>query len=253
MQSLTHNKLPGAGPFYFKGNNIGILMIHGGGGGTCADLKYIAEEIHNKEGYSIYLPLLPGFGTSPEILNETPINTWKSALIEALSVINERCSKIIVGGHSMGGALALILVGNYKVDGAFTISAPIGIPKKAKLVPILKIFIKYHKIDSDGFKKATNNKWVGYNKIPLTQGTKMNKLIKEMKQVLSNIRCPVLLFQGCLDNVIKTNSMDYIYKNINSKVKRKIWLENNHHSILESPDQVIIVSELISFIKEKCS
>ena len=31
--------LPGAGPFYFEGNNIGILMIHGGGGGTCADLR----------------------------------------------------------------------------------------------------------------------------------------------------------------------------------------------------------------------
>ena len=43
---ITSDIIPGAGPFYFEGNNVGILLIHGGGGGTCADLKPLAEELH---------------------------------------------------------------------------------------------------------------------------------------------------------------------------------------------------------------
>ncbi|GAI92190.1 unnamed protein product, partial [marine sediment metagenome] len=36
MNNQSKVTLPGAGPFYFDGNDIGIVIIHGGGGGTCA-------------------------------------------------------------------------------------------------------------------------------------------------------------------------------------------------------------------------
>jgi carboxylesterase len=248
---LTQETLQGAGPFYFKGNKTAILMIPGGGGGTCADLKYIADDIHNKTGYTIHIPLLPGFGTSPKDLKNTQIVAWKNALKEEIQLLEKKCDKLIVGGHSMGGVLALILASKHILDGIFTLSAPIGIKGIGpKLVPLLKIFIKYYHIDSVKFKKETNNKWVGYDKIPLNQATKMKKLIKQMKQILPNIRCPALLFQGRLDSVIKTNSMDFIFEKIGSIIKKELWLENNDHPILESPDHDIIVSELINFVKE---
>jgi len=251
LHNLTQETLPGAGPFYFQGNKTGILMIPGGGGGTCADLKYIADDIHNKTGFTIHIPLLPGFGTSPKDLKNTLIVAWENALNEEIQLLEEKCDKLIVGGHSMGGVLALILADKYELDGIFTISAPTGIKAiGSKLVPLLKIFIKYYPVDSAKFKKETNNKWVGYNKIPLNQVTKMKKLIKQMKQILPNIKCPALLLQGRLDSAIKTNSMDYIDEKIGSIVKKKLWLENNDHPILESPDHDKIVSELINFVKE---
>jgi len=40
---------------------------------------------------------------------------------------------------------------------------------------------------------------------------------------------------------------------INSKNKRKIWLKNNDHLILDSQDQLRIFSELINFISEICN
>ena len=43
--------------------------------------------------------------------------------------------------------------------------------------------------------------------------------------------------------------MDNIYQSIQSADKRKIWLENNGHPILDSPDQNIIINELINFIE----
>lgn len=245
--------MPGAGPFYYEGNKIGILLIHGGGGGTCADLKPLAEDLHMKGDYTISLPLLPGYGTTPEDLKNIHINDWKTFLIQDLSKLKDKCDIVVLGGHSMGGALTLILAANYSPDAIFTISAPIGIQSYLfYLVPIFKIFVKYFTINSEQFIKDTNGKWVGYDKMPLNVATKMKKLMKEVKKSLSNIKCPALILQGSLDSDIKRNSMDYIFKNIESKIKRKVWLKNNAHPILDSRDHDQIVLELVKFINEIC-
>jgi carboxylesterase len=254
MRKKNYKILQGAGPFYFEGNNLGILMIHGGGGGTCADLKPLAEELHSKGGYTVNVPLLPGYGTTPEDLKKATISDWKSSLDEQLSKIREKCDKIIVGGHSMGGALTLILAAKYNFDGIFTICVPIGIKRFLfHFVPLFKIFVKYHSINTEQFKKETNGKWVGYNKIPLNIASKMKKIMKEAKESLMYINCPTLIFQGCLDSEIKRNSIDYIFENINSITKKKIWLENTGHPILNCPDHNQIVSKLLNFISEICT
>ncbi|MFX1419590.1 MAG: alpha/beta hydrolase [Promethearchaeota archaeon] len=253
MEISNHLIMPDAGPFYFEGNKIGILLIHGGGGGTCSDLKPLAKDLHIKEGYTISIPLLPGYGTTPDELRKIRIDDWKSTIKEEISVLSNKCEKILVGGHSMGGILTLLLAAENNLDCIFTINAPVGIQRFLfHFVPIFKIFVKYHSINSEQFKKDTNGKWVGYDKIPLNIATKMKRLMKEMKRSLININCPTLLFQGRRDSEIKVNSMDYIFNNINSKRKRKIWLENNGHPILESPDHNQIVIEVIKFINEFC-
>jgi carboxylesterase len=246
--------LPGAGPFYFRGNNTGVILIHGGGGGTCADLKPLAEDLHSKGGFTIILPLLPGYGTNPQDLRNIQIENWKSVLYNEFCILRDRCDKIFVGGHSMGGVLTLLLAANYNLDGIFTISAPIGIQNVLfYLVPFFKIFIKYHSIDSEKFVKDTKGKWVGYSKIPLNIATKLKSLMKEMKLSLKKIHCPALIFQGKNDSEIKKQSMEYIFNNIKSKKKKKVWLPNNDHPILESPDHEQIVSELFKFLNELCT
>jgi esterase/lipase len=81
---------------------------------------------------------------------------------------------------------------------------------------------------------------------------KVKKLMKEMEKSLLKITCPIIMFQGRLDSVIKKESMNYIFESVSSKIKRKIWLENNDHPILDSPDHEQIVLELEKFISEIC-
>lgn len=251
MDNSNLKILPGAGPFYYNGNEIGILMFPGGGGGTSADLKPLAKDLNSLEGYTVHIPLLPGFGTTPEDLHDISISAWKNALKEELELIKSKCKKIIIGGHSLGGVFSLFLAANYDIDGFFTIGAPIGIRGIApKLVPLIRLFIRYYPVNSKKFKEETNGQWVGYDKIPLNLVPKVNKLIKEMKCLLPKIECPALIFQGRLDSQIKVRSLEYIYENINSKQKKKIWLENSDHPILGIPDHEQIVSQLITFIKE---
>ncbi len=243
--------MEGAGPFSFEGSELGVLAIHGGGGGTAADLLPLARELHEKGGYTVNLPLLPGYGTIPEELRETPIEEWISFLEREISALQQHCSKIIVGGHSMGGILTLILAAQHDLDAIFTISTPIGLKGMLhRLVPFFKLFIKYHAVDSEQFKKDTDGKWVGYDKIPLNIAPKIKKLIKIMRNSLSKVQAPAIMFQGRLDSVIKSNSMETLFNNINSETKKKIWLEHQDHPILHSPDHRTIVLKLISFINE---
>lgn len=257
MKFLEYSDLkiiPGAGSFYFKGNSIGLLIIHGGGGGTCADLKLLAQDLNKARGYTIKLPLLPGYGTSPEDLRKTPISSWRFALENEVKELKEECDKIIIGGHSMGGLLSLILAANFKFDALFTINTPIEIGRFGLwLVPFVNIFMKYHSVNSIQLKKETKGKWVGYDKIPINIAMKVKKLIRETKKSLPRITSPAILFQGCLDSEIKKESLNYIFNNINTQCKKKIWLENNGHSILDCPDHKQIVLELSEFIDKICT
>ena len=147
---MNSEKISDSGPFYYKGNELGILLLHGGGGGTAVDLRPIAEDLNKKSGFTTKVPLLPGFGTSPKELREIQISNWLETIITEFKSLKETCHQIIVGGHSMGGILALILASEVSVDGLFSIAAPIAIKGfLPKLVPLLSLFIKYHSIESD--------------------------------------------------------------------------------------------------------
>ena len=51
-----------------------------------------------------------------------------------------------------------------------------------------------------------------------------------------------------IDGLIKKKSMDFIYNEINSENKRKIWLKKTDHPILDSPDHNQVLSELIKYV-----
>lgn len=251
MDNSNRNIMPGAGPFYFEGNDIGVLLLHGGGGGTAADLKPMAEFLHNEGGFTVRVPLLSGFGTTPEELKDTPISAWMEDLEVEYNFLKQKVKKIVVGGHSMGAIFSLYLGATKNPDAIFTISAPIGVKGiLPKLLPLVKYFIKSYPLPIDEFEKETDGAWVGYDKFPLKAGTRLFKIIKEFKKYYPKITCPTLLIQGRLDGVIKTSSMDKIYGMINSKNKRKLWLENSDHPILKNPDEDLLFTEILKFIKE---
>jgi carboxylesterase len=243
------NALPGAGPFYFEGSKQAVLLIHGGGGGSASDMKELGAFIHNQLGYTVYAPLLPGYGTTKEDLHKTQLDDWLSFLKQELQKLKTENEKIYLVGHSMGGVFALFLAGEFAEDVAAVVSicAPTRIKGLLiKLVPFFKIFVKYWKQNDEAeFKRVSNGLWVGYEKIPLNMVGKFKNLFKLNNAQLHRITAPITIISGSRDEFVPEESAQFIYDHVNSAIKSKKQFDSDH-AILFSK----VKSDMFSYITE---
>ena len=82
--------LTDAEPFSFKGNDIGVLVIHGFTG-TTQSMRYLGTELHKQFGFTVEGPRLPGHGTSPDDMETT---TYLDC-----SVTSRTCCRILPRGR----------------------------------------------------------------------------------------------------------------------------------------------------------
>src|SRR3954465_8826214 len=96
-----------ARPELTDGRRIGVLLSHGFTGQP-ASMRPWAEALAAK-GYAVELPRLPGHGTTWEELNTRTWADWYAELGMAFDRLLVTTDAVVVGGLSMGGALALRL------------------------------------------------------------------------------------------------------------------------------------------------
>lgn len=213
-------------PFDFPGNQIGCLLIHGFTGSP-GEMRPLGEHLH-KNGYTVKGLLLPGHGTKVEDLAATNWGDWYSEVEKGYRDLQKQCDKIFVIGLSMGGALALHLAANEKIEGGIvSICAPIFLTKKkAYLAPWAKYFIKFSKKNKSSGKNLQSF-W--YDQYPTQGVAELVKGISVIKSELKKITNPILVIQSSLDKTVVPESGQYIYDNIGSKDKRIFWLNNSGH------------------------
>ncbi|MDD1777320.1 MAG: alpha/beta fold hydrolase [Candidatus Helarchaeota archaeon] len=250
---IPENVLPGAEPFYLKGSNTGVLLIHGGGGGTTSDMRELGQFIHKETGYTVLAPLLPGYGTTKEDLAKTTYKDWINAVKQNFLELKSEVKKIFVVGHSMGGVLTLLLGSEFpsEITGIVSISAPTKIKGfLIKLVPFFLFFVKYCKIiDIEAFKELSNGIWTGYEQIPLKIVGDFHKLMKLSNAQLNRIVAPILIIQGHRDEFVPAQSPVIIHKTVKSSIKTIRWF-NSDHAILFSKVKLELFSYIVEFIRK---
>lgn len=250
---IPENVLPGAEPFYHKGSDTGVLLIHGGGGGTTADMRELGQVLYKEAGYTILAPLLPGYGTTKEDLAEVTYEDWIKAVKQNFLELKSEVKKIFVVGHSMGGVLTLFLGSEFpsEITGLVSISAPTKLKGfLIKLVPFFRLFVKYWKvIDVEAFKELSKGIWAGYEQIPLKIVGDFYKLMKLNNTQLNRIEAPILIIQGHRDEFVPAQSPTIIYKTVKSAEKVIKWFETDHN-ILFSTKKHELFSIIVDFIRQ---
>lgn len=92
---------------FLPGNRVGVMLIHGLGG-TPLEVKSIARGL-NASGFTVHCCQLAGHCGSEEDLLATDRHDWFASVEAALTILEQRCTTIVVGGLSMGAILALRL------------------------------------------------------------------------------------------------------------------------------------------------
>lgn len=222
----------GAEPFYLKGNNDkAVLLVHGYTG-TPSQMRLLGDFL-NGLGYTVYAPLLPGHGTTPEDLQETEAEDWYKEVAVAYENLSKYFSCIAVMGVSMGGLLALRLAAEKHPWKLVSIATPIYFyDTRLNWLWLLKHFMFYAKRGKHPY-PVEDRYNVAYNKIPVQPLDSMMDLVKQCKKrYIRRITCPVLVLHGGQDGTVKESSAKEILRRVASHHKQILVLQDSGHMVI---------------------
>ncbi|WP_077928219.1 alpha/beta hydrolase [Wohlfahrtiimonas populi] len=241
------NILKNAEPFFYQGNDIGVLVIHGFTG-TTQSMSLVGEALA-KAGYTVLAPRLTGHGTTPEDMAKASYKDWINDVESALVELKKRAKKIFVLGLSMGGALTCYLGETHpELLGIMPINAAIDMPALKEIYDA-----QYGKeefiagIGSDI--KKPNVIELAYERTPIKSMGDIVALMAMVRVDLPKITVPTLIFSSNIDHVVPPSNSQEILDRISSANKKLVSLPESYHVATLDNDLPLIVEEAIAFIE----
>ena len=238
-----------AQPFFFEGNETGVLVIHGFTGSTQSMLPY--GESLAARGYTVKGPRLPGHGTTVEDMASRKYTEWTGEAEKALKELSGRCARVYVTGLSMGGTLTLWLAARHpdKIAGIIPVNALALTRPIFKMAPFLKILRTVPGVGSDI--KKPECKESCYEKVPVAAVCELTKLLAEMREGLPRVKAPALVIASRVDHVVaEPANAEYIMANLGSAEKELLWLDNSYHVATLDNDAPLIFERAADFIEK---
>lgn len=251
MGPLTQNPLCRA--FTLEGSREdGILLLHGFTA-TPGTMRPLGESLHRDTGFTVYAPLLPGHGLTPEEMAKTRWFDWFRASQQAFDKLSRRCRRVSVAGLSMGGALALLLAETRPVRRVAAIAAALSVyneklPLSHALWPVIRFFT-----DREGkevfpdFLAEYNDT---YSKTPVRCLSDLDWLMRLARKGLPRIHCPILNVRAGKDSTVHPRSTEWIMMETSSRKKILLELPNSPHVCTLGPEREILFRECARFFTE---
>ena len=108
LYKFKHNsfvKLGNDAEFLEGSNNDNVVILIHGFIASPFEVRELAESL-NRDGHSVYMPLLYGFGAYGDMANEGKLSKWREQIREAVQLMSRCFKSVSLGGMSLGAALA---------------------------------------------------------------------------------------------------------------------------------------------------
>lgn len=240
--------IPGAEEFFFQGSSIGCLLVHGFTGSP-SEMRLLGEYLAAK-GYTVHGVRLAGHGTSPEDMLRTDYTQWYRSVEQGWQKLHGTCKKIFVIGLSMGGILALLMAGNYPVQGVVSMCAPIYINnRKLFFLPIYRLFRTYETKKRKTLPVDPIYS-VSYDRMPLKCVASLLDLIDLVKPRLPQVTAPVLIMQSKVEHTVKPESAEFLYRNLTGTQQKELfWLYESGHVITLDNERETVFAKTAEFLQ----
>lgn len=228
---------------------IGVLLVHGFTGSPFS-MKPWADYLA-ASGYAVSVPRLPGHGTTWQEMNTTTWADWSAEVTRAFEELSAYVDSVFVCGLSMGGGLALRLAADQpsRVAGLVLVNPAVATDRlDVKLLPVLKHVISSMPGVTNDIKKSGVEEH-GYARTPLRAAASMFSGYKVLREDLSRVTCPLLLFRSSVDHVVDPSSARIILQAVSSPQTREERLENSYHVATLDNDAERIFEGSASFIE----
>ena len=219
------------------------LLVHGYAGYP-GELITPAEALF-LSGYDAFVPRLPGNGTTGDDFLSSSSSDWLTLCRNALDDLFRRYEKVSIVGHSMGGAISLIMASEYpQLNRVVSVCPAIvvnGLDDKTvsglKLIAKVKKRIKQDWHSDSEYKMHYENapcddEYLGkeyWSYMFPKEIIELDKIAKEAKESIKSIRVATLVIRAGNDALVPHSAIEYIKEN-NSKIKL-VTIENATHYI----------------------
>jgi len=241
--------LPGAEPFTHHGGATGVLLCHGFTGSP-QSLRPWAEYLA-EAGLSVWLPRLPGHGTTWQEMARTRWEDWYAEVDRAFDELRAKSDQIFVMGLSMGACLALRLaeVRGPAISGLVLVNPSVTADTRLFiLAPALKFVLPSLKgITSDIKKQQTTE--LGYDRIPVKAAATLPGLWKITKSQLSDVTQPVLVYHSTVDHVVGPGSLQVLRQALPAGQLEVRELADSYHVATLDNDAPAIFAGSLEFVR----
>jgi carboxylesterase len=221
--------MPGAGAYWFEGNEVGCLILHGFTG-TPQNVRPLADYLARR-GLAVSVPRIAGHGTTVQDLDTTGPGDWLSTAEQALADLRSRCATVFVAGISLGGTYTLELARRHRDLAGVVVMA----------APVLDLEALNPVVEDPGRPAAIPAPWA-------TVGVLVNDLGAEG---LSEVTAPALLIYGDTDQIVDKANGPFVLDQIASTDKRLLPLPDSAHELTLDVDRERIMVEVYDFIRAR--
>lgn len=237
------------------GRKCGVLLVHSYLSSP-EEVKELGRYLARKFGAWVYIPRLSGHGTNSADLSKKHFRDWQQDVEEGYVILEALCGKVIVGGISVGGALALDLASRIPgVGGVFTLGTPYSLadfsrqfmPQPDRWDKLLSMM--RNKEQNEQFLDYTSdNPHINYAKNPVSGVREVGLLLDEVSSNLPEVKMPVLTIHTDNDPVVIKKAAGKIYDNLGSEEKELCFLHSSQHIMTKGRVSDRVKNILASYI-----
>lgn len=242
--------IPTAEPFFFPGDEMGILLVHGFTG-TPKEMRSMGEYLA-AQGHTVLGIRLPGHATQPEDMLRMRWQDWLHAVEDGYHLLHSAGKRIFIMGLSMGGILTLTAAASLPVRGAVAISTPYSLPDDPRL-PYIKLLAnlkpRLPKGPDDWHDPAMRQAHVDYPQYPTRAIAELRDLLEVMRQALPKVTVPVLLVHSRADGGVAPENMTKIYERLGSVEKEMLWVEQSGHVVTRDLERERVFAAAEAFVR----
>jgi esterase/lipase/1-acyl-sn-glycerol-3-phosphate acyltransferase len=243
-------------PLLLKGSSrrLGVVLLHGFLGAP-REMLELATYLHGK-GYWVYCVRLRGHGTSPEDLAIRNGSDWTESVDIGYAMMSNICKRVVIGGFSFGGALALD--GAARITGlaaVFAVSPPFRLlrvsTRFASAVTTWNRFMGTVHIPGaakEYVEVVPERPLINYARVPVAALSEMEHFMEDLEPRLAEVTVPTLVVQALGDPVVDSEETALRFDRIGAEQKEYLPFDFSRHGILAGEGAEKVHEAIAEFI-----
>ena len=242
-----------------------VLLFHGMTGSPY-EMKKMGKALFDAD-FDVFCYCLPGHGTSPINIKTVRWQDWYDDAVLHYKELTQKYDEVYLGGRCLGAVLAIAIAQEYQnVRGIVSLSTTLfldgwTIPWYNFFMPIgvhtiLRYYYSFPEREPYGLKNETLRRKIAalqkrnteaLDNYPMSCIYELLKFSKQTQKNIAKVTAPILLMHAKEDDLTSTKSAEFVYRNISSKTKNYIKLENSYHLIVMDYERDYVFEKSIEF------